>query len=83
MASPAPWAKFGAVAFAASPKIKILLFLEFQGNSVTPFILRISVLSIVEAGVIYINFLMLIGAFQCSNNSNIHFFCYSEQVWLP
>jgi len=47
IAKPAPCAKFGAVAFAASPKISILLFFEFQGNSVTPLILRISVLRMV------------------------------------
>ena len=51
MARPAPCARLGAVALAASPKMRILLEDVFHGNYVTPFILRISVLSIVYAGV--------------------------------
>lgn len=68
MANPAPWAKFGAVAFAASPIMKILFFLEAQGKEVTLFIFRISVLSILLAGVFFISSLILTGAFQCWNN---------------
>jgi len=29
------------------------------------------------------SFLILTGAFQCSNSERIQFFCSSEQVWLP
>ncbi len=83
IANPAPWAMFGAVAFAASPTINMLLCLLFQGNSVTPFILRISVRRMKFAGVIYINSFIGIGPFQCPICLNIHFFCYYEQTWLP
>ena len=83
MARPAPCARLGAVALAASPKMRILLEDVFHGNYVTPFILRISVLSIVYAGVSCMSFLTLNGAFQCSKSERIQFFCSSEQVWLP
>ena len=66
-----------------APKMRILLEDVFHGNYVTPFILRISVLSIVYAGVSWMSFLMLNGAFQCSKSERIQFFCSSEQVWLP
>lgn len=51
IANPAPWAKFGAVAFAASPSIITFLLIDDQGNEVTSLTLQISVRSIVSAGV--------------------------------
>ena len=51
IAKPAPCAKLGAVALAASPMMRILFFFEAQGKEATSLILRISVLSILSAGV--------------------------------
>lgn len=51
MARPAPCARLGAVALAASPRIIIFLFFDYQGNDVTSFTLQMSVRRIVFAGV--------------------------------
>lgn len=75
IANPAPCAKFGAVALAASPKMIIFLFFEYHGNDVTSFILHISVRSIVYAGVEFISFYIDIGECQYRNCYNNHCFC--------
>lgn len=75
IASPAPCARLGAVALAASPRIITLRCWDSHENEVMSFTLQISVRRIVSAGVSWISYLMFIGACQDLNCVIIQSFC--------